>query len=128
MLTNTATTAPKRRKYLTASKVRQILQQQEASGTSLYQYCRDHGLPYKTIVGRRKKESKVRVDGDAQAAFVPVEVKPAVTPVENTDTVGAACRSPMKIRLRHKRTISVRGDFDVAMLQRLVTTLEALPC
>jgi hypothetical protein len=128
MLTNTATTAPKRHKYLTASKVRHILQQQEASGTSLYQYCQDHGLPYKTIVGRQNKQSKVRVDGDTQAAFVPIEVKPGVTPVEKTDAVSDACSSAMEIRLRHQRTICVRGDFDVAMLQRLVVTLEALPC
>lgn len=128
MLTDTAASAPKRRKYMTASKVRQILQQQEASGTSLYQYCRDHGLPYKAIANGRRKQRQARVDNTAQAVFVPVEVRPDATPVVNVDVASVALASTMEIRLRHQRAIGVRADFDVAALQRLIVALEGLAC
>jgi hypothetical protein len=128
MLTDTATSAPKRRKYMTASKVRQILQQQEASGTSLYQYCRDHELPYKTITNWRSKQNKVRVERRPQVAFVPVEVKLDTAPVVSVDAANVALAPTMEIRLRHQRAICVRADFDVVALQRLVAALEGLPC
>lgn len=127
MLTDTATSAPKRRKHITASKVRQILQQQEASGTSLYKYCRDHGLPYNTITNWRSKQIKVDV-GHCPQAFVPLEVKPDTEPVVSVDAAGVAFAPTMEIRLRHQRAICVRADFDVAALQRLVAALEGLPC
>jgi hypothetical protein len=127
MLTETATSAPKRRKYMTANKARQILQQQEASGTSLYQYCRDYGLPYKTITNWRSKQNKVRVERSPQADFVPVEVNPDIAPVVSLGE-NLAFAPTMEIRLRHQRAITVRSDFDVAALQRLIKALECLPC
>ena len=129
MLTNPAA-ANRPRKRLNANEVRQILEHQEASGSSLLKYCRDHELPYKTIAGRRRKwRGPLRAQDSAATAFVPVEVKVQTSRVPaTTPSASVLNASAMEIHLRHQRAIWVREDFNATALQRLVAVLEATPC
>lgn len=129
MLTKPATAKSPRKKW-DADEVRQLVERQEASGSSLLRYCQDHGLPYTTLTALRRKWCRSGPARDqATASFVPVEVMgPRRQVAVAKPSTGGLHAATMEVRLQHQRAIWVREDFDATALQRLVAVLEQTPC
>ncbi len=107
----------------------------QSSGLSQRAYCHQHGLSYSAFGYWRS-----RVRGAAVApppAFVPVLVE---APAVKAEEAGAADRpatgvsihsgrgAGMEIRLAPGRAIVVDGDFDEALLARVIRVVEQAPC
>jgi hypothetical protein len=121
------TAAPDRRRRLNAKAYREIIQRQKASGVSLYRYCKDRALPYTTIANWRRREKNVPPQPSVN--FVPVQITPASQPNANAVTKS---ERPETIEIclghQHQRIVRVSGNFDMATLQRVITTIESVPC
>lgn len=124
----------------------QVLDEQEASGQSVADWCRSAGIkPYliyprkrarelqrrdaaardraRRAEGRRGPDSKIDRDGKRGRDATP---RPAFTPVR---VIAPSTRARPALRvLAGNRAIEVDGDFDEVVLARLITVLEALPC
>ena len=107
----------------------------QSSGLSQRAYCHQHGLSYSAFGYWR-----IRVRTAAimpSPAFVPVLVE---APAAKAEEAGAADkpatvvaihsgRGPcVEIRLAHGRAIVVDGDFDEALLARVIRVVEQAPC
>src|SRR3954465_5895495 len=112
------------RKRFKADEVREILRCQEESGLSLFQYCKENTLPYKTLTGWRRRLGRQAPPKAATSMFVPVDVKR-----EASSSHESRARSPsvprfsaplVEVRLRFGRGIRVRADVDAVSLQRLI--------
>ncbi len=104
----------------------------QTSGLSQRAYCERQGLSYSAFGYWRS-----RVKGAAPPpppAFVPVLVEPPGAEAEGAAAKGglAAARSgpfaSLEIRLSHGRSVLVSGDFDEALLARVIRAVERAPC
>jgi len=115
-----------------ADEVRDILRCQEESGQSLFLYCKENTLPYKTLAGWRRRLQRQGSPKAAPAMFVPVDVKQGAAPVHGSSApmAQAAHREPAKVevRLRCGRALRMRANIDAASLRRLIEVVEAMPC
>ena len=118
----------------TKSQSQEFLREQEASGLTLPNYCKKHGLPYDRFVyWRRKLQGPARTHRRQTlqpGVFVPVVVKSETAAPEVPSSLPTRPRTPtsMDVLLRCGHAIRVTADFDLAALCRLVAAMEATSC
>src|SRR5262245_12109966 len=92
------------------------IEQWQASGLSVREFCARHGLAtanfynWRRVLGRR---------GADEPAFVPVRVVADAVPTQS---------SALEVVLADGRTVRIAPGFDVATLRRLLAVLEGRPC
>ena len=98
----------------------------ESGEESVAAFCRRRGLATKTFYKwRRRLEQEQEQDNGSAPALLPVHVVDAHRHVE-----AEACSraQPLEVVVTGERRVRVSADFDHALLQRVVLTLEALSC
>lgn len=104
---------------------RRHLEQRRASGLTIRDYCRKHGLAeasYKYWRRTIADRDRLRVEPKTPA-FVPVTIS---APSASTST--SASVSAIDIRLKTGTTIRVRTDCDRQLLADVLTVLEGRSC
>ena len=100
--------SPSRRKW------REIIQRQRASGMSVTEFCRRHGVAASSFFGWKRKLGSFPAAG----VFVEAKIAPALP--------AASAVSVMEIRLRHGRRVLVGRGFDRDLLAEVIAVLEGL--
>jgi hypothetical protein len=103
--------------YWTEAEARGVLEAQEASGLSLGEFARRHGLRTQRLRWWKSRLGKER----EELSFVPVRV--AEPPVASKPAGGEEAR--LEVVLANGRTLRVGPGFDEQALVRLVRALEA---
>jgi transposase-like protein len=96
----------------------------EAGEESVAAFCRRRGLATKTFYKWRRRLEQEQDNGSAPA-LLPVHVVDAHRHVESEACSRAQA---LEVVVTGERRVRVSADFDPALLQRVVLTLEALSC
>lgn len=102
--------------YWTEAEAQAVLEAYEASGLSVAEFARRHGLGPQRLRWWKKRRAE---EAAPALSFVPVHV--AAPPPETQRAPGAAS---MEVLLARGRRIRVEPGFDADALARLVRTLE----
>ena len=103
--------------YWTEGEAQRVLEAYEASGLSVAEFARRHGLGPQRLRWWKKRRAEQK--GPA-LSFVPVHVTPPPLP----ETQRAAGGASMEVVLARGRRIRVEPGFDAGELARLVRALE----
>ena len=103
--------------YWSEAEAQAVLEAYEASGLSVAEFARRHGLGAQRLRWWKKRRAE---ETGAALSFVPVHVAAAPSP-EAQRVGGTAC---MEVLLARGRRIRVEPGFDVGELARLVRALE----
>ena len=103
--------------YWTEAEAQAVLEAYEASGLSVAEFARRHGLGPQRLRWWKKRRAEQK--GPA-LSFVPVHVTPPPSPEAQRAAGGAS----MEVMLARGRRIRVEPGFDADALTRLVRTLE----
>ena len=117
-MTSEASIVQKRR---TAAEVEQLVSEFEGSGLNRSEFCRRQGLALITLNRylKRVRETGMAVAGDGLLAVELRSRRPSAGRA-------GACGCGVAVVLAEGRRIEVSADFDAAVLQRLVQTLERM--
>ena len=102
---------------------RELLAECEASGTGITPFARARGISASSMFNwraelARRDRARATARPEPEVAFLPVAVRRPDAPAA----------PPLEVVLATGRSIRVGGDFDAAVLARLVRLLEDLPC
>jgi transposase-like protein len=100
------------------AKWRELVFEQEQSGKTVAEFCRERGIARSKLYFWRQR----CVGSKATAGFVRLKV----APVAEADTVAPA-RSGIEVRLGGGRSLVVEAGFDASHLRALLAVLEKQP-
>lgn len=115
--------APTSRERWTRVEARELLNEYRASGLSLAAFARSRHVRAQRLQWWSKQLAQPdRVAPAGPPRFLAVTLRP---PAGDVSGGPSAC---VDIVLRGGRQVRLTGPFDLAMLSRLIETLEAIPC
>jgi transposase-like protein len=100
------------------AKWRGLISEQEQSGKTVAEFCREHGIAASKLYSWKRR----CVGAKAASGFVRLRVAPAV----EAETVATA-RSGIEVRLAGGRSLVVEAGFDASHLRALLAVLESRP-